>query len=109
VILAPTLTVFGTASRTQPNAVLVSGAGTEETNGTYPQAADVNGRPSYQKGSGLESLVIQWNGSTWEIKKAASFYYEDLEQLDVAYPWLVQTWDALAAALPGPTLSPARA
>jgi hypothetical protein len=107
-MLAPTLTVLGTTARPQPNAVLVAGAGTAETNGTYPRVADVNGRPSYQKGSGLEALVVQWNGSTWEIKKAASFYYEDLEQLDVAYPWLVQTWDALAADLPGPTVTAAR-
>lgn len=107
-MLAPTLTVMGAGARPQPNAVLVSGAGTAEADGTYPRVADVNGRPAYQKGSGLEAFVVQWNGTAWEIKKGPAFWYEDFDQLDVAYPWLVQTWDALTAAPPGPTVTAAR-
>jgi hypothetical protein len=78
--------------------VLVSGAGTESSNGTYTLGGQENGRNKYV--SGLNTIT--WNGSLW-------FLYDDFEerntyvlQEDVEFPWQ-GTWTVEDADEPPPT------
>jgi hypothetical protein len=111
-ILAPTLSLntavrFPAASEFVNNgvfydAVIVSGAGTDTSNGTYILSGEENGRSKYVSGSN----TITWDGtSAWYI-------YDDFEerntyvsQNDVSLPW-DGVWVVEDADEPAPTLAP---
>jgi hypothetical protein len=82
----------GGAATPEPTAVLISGAGTESSNGNYVWSGDfVNGKRQYL----FSNNEIFWNGSQWSI-------YDDVEG-DVAYSSLnLITW-----AIIGPAEEPA--
>jgi len=85
-----------------PSSVLVSGAGTTSSNGTYTLSGQENGKNRYVSGSN----VINWDGSNWLI-------YEFVELEDVAYissddvefPWQVTTWSEANGSVPNPTVT----
>lgn len=82
------------------DAFVVSGAGSETTNGEYVRDGNSGARASYSTGAN----TAIWNGGRWEIYDAAlgdvSYYSFD----DVAYPWLVTTWETEAADGPAPAV-----
>ena len=83
----------------------ISGAGTTGVNGTYPEGADVNGRPSYSYVDTVpiidETYTISWTGTAWRIYNdttaALMYHSNDNEQ----FPYLCTTWVAdTGAGLP---------
>jgi hypothetical protein len=93
------------ATPTTYNAVIVSGAGTSSTNGTY-QFSEIGGggRAQYTKNGTGNS--VGWNGLNWFI------YDDDLgddsyrSSSDTEFPWQATGWTAIAGSNPVPTLTP---
>src|ERR1043165_3195261 len=59
-----------TLSAVDPDSVTISGAGTDETNGTYDRDGELNGKPLYgliNDGINIDPRWISWNGSEWTI------------------------------------------
>lgn len=84
------------------NAIIVSGAGTTEADGTYTLDGQQEGKNRYV----LETNYVGWSGSEWQI-------YEDVFIGDVLYSSTDDTefpWDAVFttanATPPPPTLTP---
>jgi hypothetical protein len=95
-----------------PSSVLVSGAGSEGTNGTYIARGEENGKPYYNlvgEADFPSENSIFWNGSRWGITDSnGDFYYESAE--DIEFPWLVETWtisDTGESPIPSVTEIPA--
>jgi hypothetical protein len=78
-----------------PSSVLVSGAGSEEANGTYTERGEVNGRSYYNlvgESDFPTEYSIYWQGDRWAITDfQGDFYYE--ANVDVESPWLVEAWE----------------
>jgi len=89
-----TIRKVGGGAAPQPTAVLISGAGTESSDGNYvwDGVSLVNGKRQYI----FSNNEIFWNGSQWSL-------YDDVEG-DVVYssPDLI-TWAVLNGAEPVPT------
>ena len=64
--------------------VVVSGLSATSLNGRYVYDGDVNGRPSYKKGT----AAISWTGASWILGEASSASSDS----DVTYPWLATGW-----------------
>lgn len=80
--------------------VVVSGAGTETSNGTFPRDGSQNGKPYYINGVIAEIL---WDGTAWLINDGSvGSTYQSAE--DVAYPWLVAVWTVVDGVPPAPTV-----
>jgi hypothetical protein len=91
------------------NAVIVSGAGSSEANGTYTERGEAAGKPYYNlvgEADSTSEYAIFWDGDRWRILDfQGDSYYESNE--DVEFPWLVVTWSiADIGELPPPTLTP---
>jgi hypothetical protein len=88
----------------EPNALIVSGAGTTTVNGLHTQRPDLNGRPTFQLQGQTTALGsgIWWGGDRWFIG-ADAFYVGDE---DVAFPWLVTEWTVSNGDAPAPTVAP---
>jgi hypothetical protein len=91
-----------------PSSVLVSGAGSDEANGTYTARGEENGRPYYNLVDAANSVTdssIYWAIERWRISDPADdTYYESTE--DVEFPWLVETWDLSDVGTgPAPTVT----
>jgi hypothetical protein len=72
-----------------PSSVLVSGAGTESSNGTYTLDGQENGRNKYVSGSN----TIVWDGiNTWLLNDDTEDNITYVIQADVQFPWM-GTWD----------------
>jgi len=76
-----------------------SGAGTETTNGVYTRNGNSGARAAYFSGANS----VTWSGGTWDVYDDVlgdvSYYSFD----DVAYPWLVSTWEIGSGDGAGPT------
>jgi hypothetical protein len=91
-----------------PSSVLVSGAGSDEANGTYTARGEENGKPYYNLVDAANSVTdssIYWTTELWRINDSASdTYYESTE--DVEFPWLVETWEPSDVGTgPAPTVT----
>jgi hypothetical protein len=87
--------------------VIVSGAGSEEVNGTYIENGTVEGRPQYLFDSEGSSDVIFWAGASdgWIITSDDGNPYYAGPGEDVEFPWLVETWINYQGGLPVPTVT----
>jgi len=90
------------------SSVLVSGAGSEEANGTYTERGEENGKPYYNLVGEADSLSensIFFGGGRWAISDfQGDLYYEASE--DVEFPWLVETWEVSDVGTgPSPTVT----
>jgi hypothetical protein len=88
------------------SSVLVSGAGSEEANGTYTETGEANGKKYYNKEGSLDDIsAISWNGiDSWIIwSDGASEIYQSLD--DVEFPWQVTTWNEADGGPPLPTIT----
>ncbi len=87
--------------------IVLSGAGSDEVNGTYIQRFITNEKPSYEMAT--DSAVIYWyvgRSSAWIIQyiaEGATTYYRSSD--DVATPDLVTTWAVVSGTLPVPTVT----
>jgi hypothetical protein len=106
--------VYEEIARTPPppltfNAVIVSGAGSTGSNGTYTERGTLNGKPYYNLlGENSdddinEATGIFWVGVGWTINffGGGSYFSSD----DTAFPWLAE-YILGAGASPVPTLTP---
>jgi hypothetical protein len=86
--------------------VIVSGAGSEEVNGTYTETDIQNGRPRYFLDGGGPDDQIYWIASQqkWVILNEGSVLY-DTEEEDVEFPWLAVTWTNAEGDSPAPTVT----
>jgi len=100
----------GNGGPTTFNAVIVSGAGSTEVNGTYTERGEYDGKPYYNLVGELDDIYfssILWEEGIWYIYDfTGSDFYESLE--NVSFPWLVEEWDWREAngVPPAPTLTP---
>jgi len=98
------------ATPTTYNAVIVSGAGSTQVNGTYTERGEYSGKPYYNLVGELDDIYfssILWEEGTWYIYDfTGSNFYQSLE--NVSFPWLVEEWDWQEAngTPPAPTLTP---
>jgi hypothetical protein len=84
------------------NAVIVSGAGTESSNGTYTLDGQENGKNKYVSGSN----IVYWDGTIyWFLYDDAMERVTYLSEEDVEFPWQ-GTWIIEDADEPPPTLTP---
>ncbi len=84
------------------NAIIVSGAGTDTSNGTYTLWGLENGRNRYVYGSNF----IQWDGSgAWYLFDDPEERNTYVSQSDVLLPW-DGVWTVEDADEPPPTLTP---
>jgi hypothetical protein len=86
------------------NAVVVSGAGTAEANGTYSYDGTVDGATAYRSGD----YRVFYTGGRWVLFNEGPDVelYESAQ--NVVRPWL-SAWSVLSGDALAPTLSPARA
>jgi hypothetical protein len=108
-ILAPILSINGSygLATVEYNAVVVSGAGSTEINGTYTMTGTHNGKPYYNKGglSVFDQFAISNSGAGWEIyDEGGDILYETSN--NPAFPWLVTSWVVSIGVLPVPELTP---
>jgi len=88
-----TIRKVGGGSAPQPTAVLISGAGTESSDGNYVwNEAFVNGKRQYV----FSNNEIYWNGSQWIL------YDDTIGDSAYSSPDLI-TWAVLNGAEPVPT------
>jgi hypothetical protein len=90
------------------SSVLVSGAGSEEANGTYTERGEENGKPYYNlvgEADSLSEYSIFFGSGRWAISDfQGDLYYEASE--DVEFPWLVEIWGASDVGTgPSPTVT----
>jgi hypothetical protein len=90
------------------SATTVSGAGSNEVNGTYTYRGESNGKPYYNlvgEPDNAETSSVSWIVDRWMISNSLQEeYYESLE--DTGFPWLVETWIAAGSGeSPAPTLT----
>jgi hypothetical protein len=84
------------------NAVIVSGAGTDTSNGTYVLSGEENGRNKYVSGSN----TITWEGFiNWFLFDGSEERNTYGSQNDVSVPWDA-IWEVEDADEPAPTLTP---
>ena len=96
-----------TASPVNTSNVCVSGAGSANANNTYTyDGIGANGRPIYRNGLTFPSdATVNWTlTNQWEIRGDgfALVYYFSTD--NVAYPWLVTTWQVSGGSSPVPTV-----
>ena len=96
-----------TASPVNTSNVCVSGAGSANANNTYTyDGIGANGRPIYRNGLTFPSdATVNWTlTNQWEIRGDgfALVYYFSTD--NVAYPWLVTTWQVSGGNSPVPTV-----
>jgi len=104
--------VYEEIARTPPppltfNAVIVSGAGTAEANGTYTVRGTINGKPYYNIIGSPDSefsFSIVWGEERWTIFDEFDAFYESFEDTD--FPWESTPWVKSNADDPAPTLTP---
>ena len=80
--------------------VLVSGAGTESSNGTYNLDGQENGRNKYVSGSNS----VSWKGDLWALFDSFEERTTYVLQEDVQSPWL-GTWTVDDADEPAPSVT----
>lgn len=100
----PTLTPTNTPDEggTINNIVFVSGAGSEEINGTYYFSTYEGGYPIYMKSSGS---FILFEGDKWVVTYAFDPYYASFE--DTPFPWETTGWEPFESGEePVPTFVP---
>lgn len=78
--------------------IIVSGAGTESANGVYSIIGELNSRPLYENGGGIQIL---WTGGVWSIGLSGLYSSTD----NVATPDLVDEWGGDIGELPVPTVT----
>jgi len=93
------------------NAVIVSGAGSTSSNGTYTARGTLNGKPYYNllgeatdNDFGDVATGIYWGGSQWSIAFQGGSRYASNN--DTAFPWLA-TFINTGGESPAPTLTAA--
>jgi hypothetical protein len=90
------------------NAVIVSGAGSEDVNDTYTETGEENGKKYYNlnEGESVDQGSISWDGSNWKIyNDGGDLLYTSTD--DVEFPWQVTTWSIEEdGQFPTPTLTP---
>ncbi len=96
-----------TASPVNTSNVCVSGAGSANANNTYTyDGIGANGKPIYRNGLTFpQDATVNWTLSNqWEIRGDgfALVYYFSTD--NVAYPWLVTTWQVSGGSSPVPTV-----
>jgi hypothetical protein len=96
-----------TASPVNTSNVCVSGAGSANANNTYTyDGIGANGKPIYRNGLTFpQDATVNWSFSNqWEIRGDgfALVYYFSTD--NVAYPWLVTTWQVSGGSSPVPTV-----
>jgi hypothetical protein len=84
-----------------PSSVLVSGAGSTTSDGTYTLNGQENGRNKYLSGSN----TITWNGLSWSINDSSIAQGTYLSDDDVQFPWLVTDWHENEGLTPVPTVT----
>jgi hypothetical protein len=97
----------GNGGPTTFNAVIVSGAGSPEANGTYTERGEYDGKPYYNLVGEPDEVFtssIFWD-ENWTIADITitNLY---ISSEDVAFPWLVEAWEEANGFLPLPTLTP---
>jgi hypothetical protein len=90
------------------SATTVSGAGSNEVNGTYTYRGESNGKPYYNlvgEPDNADTASVSWIGDRWIIVNSLQGErYESLE--DTGFPWLVETWIVAGSGeSPVPTLT----
>jgi len=93
--------------------VIVSGAGSEQVNGTYVESGTFTGRPQYLLNGGGPDDRIFWGDISdgWTIINDGVAFYatSDGEALaeDVEFPWLATVWtiQGWEGELPVPTVT----
>jgi hypothetical protein len=90
------------------NAIIVSGAGSTEINGTYTKRGIYNDKPYYNLFGQPDSIFtscVMWYGTDWRvINSVDDVFYESFE--DVEFPWMVISWNISNGNPPVPTLTP---
>jgi hypothetical protein len=97
----------GNGGPTTFNAVIVSGAGSTEANGTYSETGEYEGKKYYNlQGSDPFTSSVMWDSAVWNIfDEFSGAMYTSSE--DVEFPWLVETWIVFDfGQSPTPTLTP---
>ena len=107
-ILAPVLNVQGVrvaagAAAEAFNAVIVSGAGTVEVNGTYDAFVIEAGKQAYKKSA--NNYLLFWDGSSWALTNSdtSQTWYDSAS--DTNFPWEAE-WTVATGTLPVPTFTP---
>lgn len=86
------------------NAVIVSGAGTSSSNGTYVKSGTKDGKPRYILGDSF----IEWSGgelNTWDLVDSAINDYAYFSNVNSRFPWGI-AWIGNAGSEPPPILTP---
>jgi len=82
--------------------MIVSGAGSSDSNGTYVESGESSGKPEYSMGD----QRIRWSGTQWEIRYYKYFMIDYYSTDDVATPDLCTTWQVGGHGLsPVPTVT----
>jgi hypothetical protein len=88
--------------------VIVTGAGSEQANGTFIESGVLNGRPLYvlEGGSAENEDTIYWTGVQWFISNSGDPFYKTLNE-DTEFPWLATSWtnEDADGELPIPTVT----
>jgi hypothetical protein len=90
----PTPQPNGNGGPTTFNAVIVSGAGSTEVNGTYTERGEYNGKPYYNLVGEPSSVLIKsifYDSGGWAMEDSieGTFYYAES---DAPFPWLAENW-----------------
>jgi hypothetical protein len=94
----------GAVSFTQASVVKVSGAGTNDVDGTYQPTGTLNSKTLYYLDGDTNSLALFWTGSIWRIANDVSstiVYYATAGGTD---PW-DGTWSAITGVSPVPVVA----
>lgn len=89
----------------QESAVIVSGAGTDDVNGTYQPVDTNNGKIRYYKDGDTDSYQIYFDGDVWVIGSGTVDFYGSTSS-GSEYPWLDDfTEVSYAGTAPAPTVT----
>lgn len=87
--------------------VVVSGAGSDDTDGTYPPVQDLlNGRGHYYRNGVIDifSRHLFWTGTAWVIEQfPGTILYSGT---DAAFPWEA-VWSVTSGVSPAPSVTAA--
>lgn len=91
------------------SSAVVTGAGTSAANGTLSYFGQLNGRAAYVYDGSTDPTVdgILWADAQWKINTSGAGVYFSND--DVAFPWLVSTWEQNDGDLPVPVVTQGQA
>jgi hypothetical protein len=93
------------ATPTTYNAVIVSGAGTSSSNGTY-QFVEIIGNGKAQYAENGTGNSVGWDGLNWNIYDGDLGDDSYRSSSDTEFPWQATGWTIVGGSNPVPTLTP---